>query len=134
MPAEEAVDLRDPRGGDADPRAVGEQEATAQPPAERIAGEVAERGGQPGRQQDDGQADASLGGDHAAEDDRGLTGRDEAHERAGLQEGEAGDQRVGPGAERLGETESPLGLARAHPGYHQRRGAGARTAAVVSDG
>ena len=106
MAVEEVVHAREPRGRDAEARAVLHEEAAAEAPAEPEAGEVAERGGAPRDEQHERQVDAALGGDDAAEHDRGLAGGDEPDERAGLEERQRADERVGPGAERVGESVS----------------------------
>jgi hypothetical protein len=67
-------------------------------------GRPAGGGGEPDDQQHRGQLDLALGGDDASQHDRGLAGRDEPDEGAGLEERQAADQEVGPGAERLGEV------------------------------
>ncbi len=119
---------RSSRGrGDADARAVRDQEAPPEAAAEPEAREVAERGRAPGDQQHQRQVDAALGRDHAAEHDRGLARGDQADERAGLEEREPADERVGPGAERVGEVgQRALEVGRRDDaGLHEREQRGA---------
>src|SRR3954454_13934731 len=125
---EEALDALEPRPGDADAGAARDEEAPPEAAPEREGGEVAGRGRRPGDREHEGEVDAALGRDDAAEHDRRLARRHEAHEGARLQEGERADHEVGPGAERVGEVgerarqarrgEAP-GLAR---GEHRRAG------------
>jgi hypothetical protein len=127
---EEALDALQAIGGDAQPRAAGDQEAATEALAEQEARQVAERGGQPGDQEDDRQVDAALRGDDAAEDDGGLAGGDEADERPGLQERERRDEQVGPRAERVREVGEDLLEVRRldEPGRHRREGGGGEDA------
>ena len=66
-----------------------------------------------------------MRGDDAAQHDRGLAGCDQAHERAGLKEGEPADEQVRPapeGLRELGQRVLEVGQfddARDHE--HQRR-------------
>src|SRR4051812_27091641 len=93
----EALDVREALVGHAHAARAGRaQEAHAEPPAEEVADEVAERGGGPDDREQERELHLAAGGDDAAEDDGGLARRDEADEGARLQEGEAGDERVRP--------------------------------------
>jgi hypothetical protein len=89
--------------GHAQPRAVGEQEAASQPLAQPEAREVPERGGEAGQREDQREAHLALRGHDASEHDGGLARRDQSDEGAGFEEGEAGDEALGPGAERVRE-------------------------------
>src|SRR3954470_7399772 len=133
---EEALDELEAGGRDADARAVRLQEPPSEPAAEEEAGEVAEGGGRPGDEDHHREAHVALGGDDAAEHDRGLARRDETDERAGLEERERGDERVGPRAERLREVgEGALEIRRLNDagGERDERGGGEQPAAEQHD-
>jgi hypothetical protein len=101
---EEALDALQALGADAEPRALGDEEAAAEPAAEGKARQVTQRGAQPCHEEQRGQLGAALCRHHAADHDRRLPGHQQAHEGAGLEQREARDERVRPGAEGVGEV------------------------------
>jgi hypothetical protein len=80
---------------------VRDQEAAPELAAESEAREVAGRGGQPDEDEHQAELDLALRRHHAAQHHGRLARGDEPDERAGLEEGERADQRVGPRAERV---------------------------------
>ena len=84
------------------------EERAAQAAAEQEAHHVARRGRQPHEPDQRSELHLAARGDDAADHDRGLAGHHEAHEGAGLEEGERRDRRVGPGAERARGAERAL--------------------------
>jgi hypothetical protein len=70
------------------------------------------------------EVDLAAGRDDAAYEHGGLTRRDQTDECGGLEEGECGDRRIRPGAERLrGILERPLDVRHGHdPDHEQQRG------------
>ena len=83
--------------------AVPEQEPPAQAAPEHVAAGVAGHGRDPHDRDQDGQLHLPPAGEHAAQDDGQLAGRDQAHERARLEERQPSDERVRPGAEAVAE-------------------------------
>ena len=104
MALEEAVDALEPLRRDADPRPAGIEERPSETAAEHEADQVAGGGRQPHEQEHRAELDVTLRGDDAAQHHGGLAGSDQADERARLQEREAGHERVGPRAERVGQV------------------------------
>ena len=101
------------------PRAM--QEPAPEALAEPEAHQVAERGRDPRDQQHRDEVDVALRRHDPAEHDRRLARRDEPDEGSGLEEGEAADERVGPGPERVGQVrERALEVRRLdEPGRHR---------------
>ena len=101
--------------------------------ADLVADGVAHDGAQHDDDDDAGQADAALGGQHAAEDGGGLAGEHEAEHHGVLGEDEQADQRVGlPPVQREQRLEQPAD--HGAPSVRRRRRAErrARHTAIVS--
>ncbi len=104
MAAEVVLDLLEALVGDPHARAVLEDEAAAEPPADEEAHAVPGPGGEPGDRDQQVDVDRTLARDGTAEQHHGLTRDHEADAGAGLEEGEGADEEVGPGAERVGDV------------------------------
>ena len=100
---EEALDLREPVLGDLQPLAVAQQPRPPEPAPQRVGRQVTGDRARPHDADQDEQRDLALAGHHAADDHRRLARRDEADERAGLEEGEHADDQVGPRPERAAD-------------------------------
>ena len=101
---EVGLDLLEPLLGDLEARPVPLEEAAAEAPADVEAGGVAEHCAGPDEADQRQQLDLALTRDHARRYHDRLAGRHQSDERARLEEGGGGDQRVGPRPQRLGDV------------------------------